>query len=151
MTMTLIIKKKQKKIEFVSTCKISSPSLLIREFAKLIGNPVPFMEAVPYGRLFYRQLERDKIKSLQENKGNFVAKITLSDLSKKELTCWENDIMTATKSLKKQYTQIKQYTDKTIYTDASLGWGVGQFVKNLRQEACGPNMSRHYTSMLLSL
>ena len=76
------------------------------------------MEAVPYGRLFYRQLERDKIKSLQQNKGNFEAKITLSDLSKKELTWWENNIMTATKSLK------KLPIDTTIYTDASLdGWG----------------------------
>ena len=26
----------------------------------------------------------------------------------------------------------------------------GQFVKNLRQEACGPDKSRHYTSMLLN-
>ena len=25
-----------------------------------------------------------------------------------------------------------------------------KFVKNLRQEACGPNKSRHYTSMLLN-
>ena len=68
----------------------------IRELAKLIGNLVASMEAVPYGRLFYRQLEREKIKSLQQNKGNFEAKIALSDLSKKELTWWENNIMAAT-------------------------------------------------------
>ena len=78
------------------------------------------MEAVPYGRRFYRQLERDKIKSLQQNKGNFEAKITLSDLSKKELTWWENNIMTAAKSLK------KLPIDTTIYTDPNLdGWGAG--------------------------
>ena len=117
-------------------------TLTIRELAKLIGNLVASMEAVPYGRLFYRQLERDKIKSLQQNKGNFEAKITLSDLSKKGLTWWENNFMTATKSLK------KLPIDTTIYTDASLdGWG--KFVKNLRQEECGPNKSRNYTSTLL--
>ena len=49
-----------------------------------------------------------------EAKGNFEAKITLSDLSEKELTWWENNIMTATKSLK------KLPIDATIYTDASL-------------------------------
>ena len=76
-------------------------TLTIRELAKLIGNLVAFMEAVPYGKLFYRQLEREKIKSLQQNKGNFEAKIALSHLSKKELTWRENNIMTATKSLKK--------------------------------------------------
>ena len=126
------------------SCKISKISkiLTIRELAKLIGNLVASMEAVPYRKLFYRQLERDKIKSLQQNKGNFEAKITLSDLSKKGLTWWENNFMTATKSLK------KLPIDTTIYTDASLdGWG--KFVKNLRQEACGPNKSRNYTSTLL--
>ena len=93
-------------------------TLTIRKLAKLIGNLVDSMEAVPYRRLFYRQLEREKIKSLQQNKGNFEAKITLSDLSKKELTWWENNIMTANNSLK------KLPIDTTIYTDASLdGWG----------------------------
>ena len=51
--------------------------------------------------------------------------------------------MTATKSLK------KLPIETAIYIDASLeGWGEGQFVKNLRQEACGLNKSRHYTLML---
>ena len=119
----------------------SAHTLTVRELAKLIGNLVASMEAVSHGRLFYRQLERDKIKSLQQNKGNFEAKITLSEHSKKELTWWENNIMTAAKSLK------MLPIDTTIYTDAILMVG-GQFVKNLRQEACGPNKSRHYTSML---
>ena len=76
------------------------------------------MEAVPYGRLCYRQLERDQVKSLQQNKGSIEAKITLSDLSKNELTWRENNIMTATKNLK------KLPIDTIMYTDASLeGWG----------------------------
>ena len=56
--------------------------------------------------------------------------------------------MAATKSLK------KLPIDTTIYTGQVLkvgGWGGGeQFVKSLRQEACGPNKSRHYTSVLLN-
>ena len=63
---------------------------------------------------FYWQLERDKIKSLQQNKGNFEATIILSDVPEKEITWWENNIMTATKSLK------KVPIDTTIYTVASL-------------------------------
>ena len=93
-------------------------TLTIRDLAKLIVNLAASMEAVPYRRLFYRQLEREKIKSLQQNKGDFEAKIILSDLSKKELTWRENNIMTATKSFK------KLPIDTTIYIDASLdGWG----------------------------
>ena len=117
MTITLTNEKKQKILKLCTAARLAH-TLTIRELAKLIGNLVASMEAVPYGRLFYRQLEREKIKSLQQNKGNFEAKITLSDLSKKELTWWENNIMTATKSLK------KLPIDTTIYTDASLdGWG----------------------------
>ena len=141
MTITLTNEKKQKILKLCTAARLAH-TLTIRELAKLIGNLVASMEAVPYGRLFYRQLEREKIKSLQQNKGNFEAKITLSDLSKKELT-WRENNMTATKSLK------KLPIDTTIYTDASLdSWGA--VVKNLRQEACGPNKSRHYTSMLLN-
>ena len=113
MTITLINEKKQKLLKLRTAARLAY-TLTIRELAKFIGNLVASMEVVPYGRLFNRQLERDKNKSLQQNKGNFEANITLSDLSKKELTWWENNIMTATKSLK------KPSIDTTIYTDASL-------------------------------
>ena len=112
MTVTLTNEKKQKILKLRTAARLAH-TLTIRELAKLIGNLAASMEAVPYGKLFYRQLEREKI-----NKGNFEAKTALSDLSKKELTWWENNIMTATKSLK------KLPIDTIIYTDASLdGWG----------------------------
>ena len=116
MTIKLTIEKKQRVLNLCTAARLAH-TLTIRELAKLIGNLVASMEAIPYGKLFYRQFERDKIKSLQQNKGNLGAKITLSDLSKRELTWWENNIVTATKSLK------KLLIDTAIYTDASLdGW-----------------------------
>ena len=143
-TITLTNEKKQKILNLRTAARLAH-TLSISELVKLIGNLVASMEAVHYGRLFYKQLERDKIKSLQQNKSNFKAKIVLSDLSKKELTWWKNNIMTASKSLK------KLPVDTKISTDASLeGWGGGQFVKNLRQETCEPNKRRHYTPMLLN-
>ena len=66
MTITLTNEKKQKILNTKYGWKISSHST-IRELVKLIGNLVASMKAVPYGRRFYRQLERDKIKSLQQN------------------------------------------------------------------------------------
>ena len=117
MTITLIIEKKQKILNLSTAARLGH-ILTIRELAKLIGNFVTSMEATPYERIFYRQLEKDKIKSLQQNKGNFEAKITLSGLSKNKVTCWENDIMTATKSLK------MPPIDTTICNDANFdGWG----------------------------
>ena len=98
----------------MNLCRASKLAHTRRELAKLIGNLVASKEAVPYGRVFYRQLQRNKIEYLQQNKGNFEAKTTLSDISKKELTWRENNITTATKSLK------NLPTDATIYNDASL-------------------------------
>ena len=66
MTITLTNEKKQKILNTKYGWKISSHST-IRELVKLIGNRVASMKAVPYGRRFYRPLERDKIKSLQQN------------------------------------------------------------------------------------
>ena len=95
MKITLTIEKKKK----LNLCTAGRLTLIltITELAKLVGNLVASMETVSYGRLFYRQLDRDKIKSLQQEKGNFEAKITLLYLSKKELTWWEINVMTATK------------------------------------------------------
>ena len=83
MTVTLTNEKKQKKLKLCTAARLAH-TLTIKELVKLIGNFVAPMEAVPYRRLFYRQLEREK-KSLKQSKGNFEAKITISDLSKKEL------------------------------------------------------------------
>ena len=76
MTITLTIEKKQKFLNLCTAAR-SAHTLNIMELAKLIGNLVASMEAVPNRRLRYRQLERDKVKFLQQNKGNFEAKITL--------------------------------------------------------------------------
>ena len=85
MTLTLTNENKQKFLNLCTTARLAH-TLAIRELTKLMGNLAASMEAVSYGRLFYRQHKRDKIKSPQQYKGNFKAKITLSDLSKKEFT-----------------------------------------------------------------
>ena len=63
MTITLTNEKKQKILNLSTAARLAHT--LIRKLAKLIENLVASMEAVPYGRLFYRKLERDEIKSLQ--------------------------------------------------------------------------------------
>ena len=80
MEVELTIGKSQKFVKMCTKAKLAH-TLTIRELVKLIGNLVASMESVPYGRLFYRQLEREKIKSLQKYKGNFEGKITLTHIS----------------------------------------------------------------------
>ena len=64
MTITLTIEKKQIILDLCTAARLAH-TFTIRELTKLIGNLVASMEAVPCGRLFYRQLEIDKVKSLQ--------------------------------------------------------------------------------------
>ena len=59
MTITLTNEKKQKILKLCTAARLAH-TLTIRELANLIGNLVASMEVVPYGRLFYRQLEREK-------------------------------------------------------------------------------------------
>ena len=82
MTITLTNEKKQRILKLCTAARLAH-TFTIGELTKLIGNLVASMEPVPYRRLFYMQLKREKIKSLQQSKGNFEAKITLSGLSKK--------------------------------------------------------------------
>ena len=89
-----------------------------RAFTKLMKPPFSFLRSEGYLSAIYIgdcYLQGNSfIKSLQQEKGNFEAKITLLYLSKKELAWWEINVMTAIKILK------KLPVDTTIYTDASL-------------------------------
>ena len=43
----------------------------IRQVARVIGLIVSSFSAVDYGKLFYRELEKEKIQALKRSKGNF--------------------------------------------------------------------------------
>ena len=51
----------------------------------LIGNLVASFPAVPYGQLFYRQIENEKIPMLKSSKGNFEARATLFELARSDI------------------------------------------------------------------
>ena len=75
------------------------------------------MEAVLLEDFFIGNLKGIKLSLINRTK-IILKQILHFQISKKELTWWENNIMTATKSLK------KLPIDTTIYTDANLdGWG----------------------------
>ena len=67
MTMTLTNEKKQKILNLCTAARLAH-TLTIRELAKLIGNLVASMEAVPYGILFYRQFKEIKLNLFSRTK-----------------------------------------------------------------------------------
>ena len=117
MTITVTSEKKQK-IKDLCSETLSSNKLSIRDVPKLIGNLVATFEAVPFGPIYYRSLEIDKINILRQYDGDFDANISLSTQSKYDISWWIDNIDSAFKSV------IPLPIDIIIYTDASkAGWG----------------------------
>lgn len=118
MTITLTSEKKEK---IVLLCKevLSSNKLTIRKMASLIGNLVSSLPAVPFGKLFYRSLERDKISALKQAKGDFDSDMVLSTTAISDIKWWSTNIEAS-------YRNISSLAiDITIFSDASdLGWGI---------------------------
>lgn len=71
----------------------------IQELAEVIGLQVSSFPGVLYGPLFYRHLEHDKTMGLRQNKGNYQARIKLSQECLAELQWWCNNIETAEYSI----------------------------------------------------
>lgn len=86
----------------------------IRDLSAIIGNLVASFPAVTHGKLFYRQLENEKIEALKEAKGQFDAGVHLSDLAIKDLHWWLRNILGSKAPI------TRGQADLIIETDASL-------------------------------
>lgn len=118
MTITLTKEKKQK-IYVMSNEILDSNSQTIRKIASFIGNLTASLPAVPFGKLHYRSLERDKISALKISKGDFDAKMTLSNSAIEDTKWWINNIIESSNNIATPPVEI------TLFTDASnLGWGI---------------------------
>ena len=78
MTISFTLKKKEKNV-------VTEDLVTIRFLSKLIRNLVAASPAVTLGPFYYRALETDKTKALQQSHGNYDASVRLSNEVKKEL------------------------------------------------------------------
>lgn len=110
----------EKNVEIREKCKSfsASNSTSIRQGASLIGTLQAYSQGTEWGRLFYRDLDRDKIKALRKSAGNFEALYSLSAETKENLKFW----ITA-ENLSPRFFGYRVYHAQ-IFSDASLtGWG----------------------------
>ena len=118
MTISVTLAKKEK-IRQLCLEVISKPNISIRKLACIIGNLVAALPAVPYGKLFYRELEIAKILALKKHGGDFDKNILLTGPTIKELAWWSMNIMDSFKYIS------SPPISRIIFTDASnLGWGI---------------------------
>ena len=118
MTVTLTSDKKDKLLNLIEKV-LSKTYVTIRLVASLIGKFVSSLPASLYGPLHYRDLEYDKNKALKFAKGNFEAKMKISDKGKSEILWWKDN-------LDNMYAPIHwPPITQEVYTDASgkNGWG----------------------------
>lgn len=130
MTISITTKKAGKNLDL---CKefARSKKTTIRELSTAICNLVASFPAVPHGKLFYRQLENEKITALKEARGQFDAEIRLSDLALSDLQWWLSNISSSKAPI------TRGQADLIIETDASLkGWGCN--CQSLNMSAGGP-------------
>ena len=119
-TLTTLTSNMQENIRDIAAVLLLKQSCSISTLVSFLGNIVSSFAAVPNGKLYYRNIEPQKIEALKTSKGNFDTNIKqLSPASLSEIQWWYNHIMHAKLSIKPT-----PDIDYVIYTDASeSGWG----------------------------
>ena len=101
---------------------MAKKTVLIREVAQTVGMMVSNFPGVMFGQLYYRHVEKDKIKSLRESDGDFDTQMSLSQEALNDLNWWIENIESteAIRSLR----VINSKPNLSITSDASpSGWG----------------------------
>ena len=126
MTVTLTDDKKDK-IKLLCKNLLHKKGVKIQQLAEVVGNLVAALPAVTFGKLYYRQLDNDKIKALKVSGDNYEDFIKLSDTAINDLSWWVHN-------LEKSYANISHgKPDITIFTDSSKsGYGFHRVENNLK-------------------
>lgn len=90
----------------------------IRDLAQVIGKMVASEPGVLYAPLFYKGLEIEKNSFLQQHRGNFDAKVTLSEQSRNLIQWWIENIRSCCKPISPGNPDIILFTDSS-----NIGWG----------------------------
>jgi hypothetical protein len=115
-----------------TSCKtvIENHCINIRTLASLIGLIIHAFNAVTYGQLHYRNLERDQIKHLRINYDDLNAFMTVSEASKSDIKWLLENVKIENGKLIRQSS-----VNEWLQTDASLkGWGASVSTIILRED-----------------
>lgn len=124
MTVTLTSERQTKIIGAIKKFQsLRNPT--VRQLASLTGIFVSTLPAVPLGPLHYRSLEKEKIKALKRNKGQWEGCVHLSHECVVDINWWTENIPSASSPL------IRPEPCMVITSDASLT-GYGSVCKGVR-------------------
>ena len=86
---------KKEKIKLLCSEILEDECLKIRTVAKLLRKFTNSFPAVPFGKLHYRYLEREKIQALKLSKSNFDKKMKVSSAGTEDIMWWYKNIANA--------------------------------------------------------
>ena len=110
--------RKCEQVECLTTKLLCNYNPTIREVAVLLGTFISLCPGTKWGKLYFRNLERDKVLALAKHKGRYDSPITLSDLGKADMRWW----LSSEKLIARPMVFNLAVID--IFSDASLmGWG----------------------------
>jgi hypothetical protein len=111
----------EKADKIITMCEalIRSDPPVIRKVAELIGTLVSVYIAVPLAPLYTRQLEIEEVQALKANRGNYEARMRLTEGAISDLKWFIGNVRGSYKPM-----ECKE-PDKTIWTDASGLKGFG--------------------------
>ena len=118
MTVKLTGEKKDKLVALIDKI-LAKNQVVIRSVASAIGKIVSSLPASLPGGIYYRSIEKDKNRALKRSRGNYEAKMVLSEDSRRELMWWKEHAHSTFAPI--HWPPIT----KEISTDASgkNGWG----------------------------
>lgn len=121
MIVTLTIKK----IDYIQNqCRklVSKSKCVIEELASVIGLIVASFPGVEYGRLHYRELEKQKCRALRFNYGNYKAEMYINRSIINELRWWIENLPFQKRDI------VRKNPDVVLTSDASeSGWGASVY------------------------
>lgn len=88
-------------------------TVTIQQFESLIGTLSATCMAIPYGRLYTKTFEREKMLALEANGQDNKKKMSIPDTIRPDLLWWRNNIAKSCRSLENKTVQM------TIFSDAS--------------------------------
>ena len=109
----------EKKCKIFDLCQevLLKESVSIRLVSKLLGKFTSSFQAIKYGQLHYRDLERLKTKALKINKGNFDKKTSIDSYGRQDIIWLKNNILGSFNTIRIGNPSF------TVTTDASTtGW-----------------------------
>ena len=112
--------KKIGKFQSICTRLIKAQTTTIREVSRALGYMVSSFPGVMYGPLYFRQLEREKKKTLalRSSKGDYDARMVVSDKARKELMWWNTHLEASYNVISHDEPTVVMSTDSS-----STGWG----------------------------